>query len=161
MLRCAQHDKLADLAVTPDVRYSLTSLLAPCEGGAACKGFPLGGAHSTRNDAPEKASRPFDKDRDGFIMGEGAGIVILETLEHAQARGAKIYAELAGYGATDDAYHITAPNPTGASAIKAMQRALADADAKREDVQYINAHGTSTALNDKTETKAKEESKDE
>lgn len=117
-------------------------------------GFCSARTLSTRNDAPEKASRPFDKNRDGFVMGEGAGIVVLETLEHAQARGARIYAELAGYGATDDAYHITAPNPEGTSAIKAMQRALKDADLAPTDIQYINAHGTSTELNDKTETKA-------
>ena len=130
-------------------------------GGSEAAITPLGFAGfcsartlSTRNDAPEKASRPFDKDRDGFVMGEGAGIVVLETLEHAQARGAKIYAELSGYGATDDAYHITAPNPDGTAAVKAMQRALSDADVRPEDVQYVNAHGTSTLLNDKTETKA-------
>jgi 3-oxoacyl-[acyl-carrier-protein] synthase II len=117
-------------------------------------GFCAARTLSTRNDAPERASRPFDKDRDGFVMGEGAGIVILETLEHAQARGARIYAELAGYGASDDAYHITAPNPEGTSAVKAMRSALKDADVVPEDVQYVNAHGTSTNLNDKTETKA-------
>ena len=117
-------------------------------------GFCAARTLSTRNDAPEKASRPFDKDRDGFVMGEGAGIVILETLDHALKRGASIYAELAGYGATDDAYHITAPNPEGTSAVKAMQAALRDADVKPEDIQYVNAHGTSTNLNDKTETKA-------
>jgi 3-oxoacyl-[acyl-carrier-protein] synthase II len=117
-------------------------------------GFCQARTLSTRNDAPEKASRPFDKDRDGFIMGEGAGIVVLETLKHAQARGAKIYAELSGYGATDDAYHITAPDPEGTAAVKAMQLALADAGVKPEQIQYVNAHGTSTILNDKTETKA-------
>jgi len=117
-------------------------------------GFCSAKTLSTRNDAPEKASRPFDRDRDGFVMGEGAGVLVLETIEHAQARGAKIYAELAGYGATDDAYHITAPNPEGTSAVRAMQRALADAELKPEDIQYVNAHGTSTNLNDKTETKA-------
>jgi 3-oxoacyl-[acyl-carrier-protein] synthase II len=90
-------------------------------------------------------------------MGEGSGIVVLETLEHALARGAKIYAELAGYGATDDAYHITAPNPAATSAIKAMKLALKDAGVNPEDVQYVNAHGTSTELNDKTETKALKE----
>lgn len=130
-------------------------------GGSEAAITPLGFAGfcsartlSTRNDAPEKASRPFDKDRDGFVMGEGAGIVVLETLEHALARGAKIYAELSGYGATDDAYHITTPNPEGIAAAKAMQRALADAEVKPEEIQYVNAHGTSTSLNDKTETKA-------
>jgi 3-oxoacyl-[acyl-carrier-protein] synthase II len=106
------------------------------------------------NDNPQKASRPFDAHRSGFVMGEGCGIVILETLEHARARGAKIYAELAGYGATDDAYHITAPHPEAHAASRAMQMALADADARPEDVNYINAHGTSTELNDKTETVA-------
>jgi len=130
-------------------------------GGSEAAITPLGFAGfcsartlSTRNDAPEKASRPFDKDRDGFVMGEGAGIVVLETLEHALKRGAKIYAELAGYGATDDAYHITAPNPEATSAVGAMRRALKDAEVSPEDVQYVNAHGTSTSLNDKTETKA-------
>ena len=117
-------------------------------------GFCSARTLSTRNDAPEKASRPFDKDRDGFVMGEGAGIVVLETLEHAQARGANIVAELSGYGATDDAYHITAPNPEGISAAKAMQRALQDAEVTPDQVQYVNAHGTSTNLNDKIETKA-------
>jgi 3-oxoacyl-[acyl-carrier-protein] synthase II len=117
-------------------------------------GFCSARTLSTRNDEPQKASRPFDKDRDGFVMGEGGGIVILETLEHAQARGARIYAELAGYGATDDAYHITAPSPEATAAIKAMQVALKDAEIEPTDVQYINAHGTSTLLNDKTETKA-------
>jgi 3-oxoacyl-[acyl-carrier-protein] synthase II len=130
-------------------------------GGSEAAITPLGYAGfcsartlSTRNDAPEKASRPFDKNRDGFIMGEGAGIVILETLEHAQARGARIYAELAGYGASDDAYHITAPDPEGTSAVKAMRLALKDAELLPEEIQYVNAHGTSTLLNDKTETKA-------
>ena len=104
------------------------------------------------NDNPTKASRPFDKNRSGFVMGEGSGIVVLETLEHAQARGAKIYAELAGYGATDDAYHITAPSPEGKAAAKAIRLALDDAGLKPEEVDYVNAHGTSTELNDKTET---------
>ncbi|MFA5974630.1 MAG: beta-ketoacyl-ACP synthase II [Elusimicrobiota bacterium] len=117
-------------------------------------GFCSARALSTRNDAPEKASRPFDKDRDGFVMGEGSGIVVLETLEHAQARGAHVYAELVGYGATDDAYHITSPDPEGTSAVKAMRLALQDAETPLTDVQYVNAHGTSTSLNDKTETKA-------
>lgn len=117
-------------------------------------GFCSARTLSTRNDDPQKASRPFDKDRDGFLMGEGAGIVVLETLEHAQKRGAKIYAELSGYGATDDAYHITAPNPEATSAVEAMRRAIKDAEISPDQIQYINAHGTSTSLNDKTETKA-------
>jgi len=104
------------------------------------------------NDAPETASRAYDKNRDGFVMGEGAGVVVLETLEHALARGAKIYGELAGYGATDDAYHITAPSPEAKAASRAMQLALADGGLRPEDVDYVNAHGTSTELNDKTET---------
>jgi len=136
----------ADVIVTGGAEAAITPL------GFA--GFCAARTLSTRNDAPEKASRPFDKDRDGFVMGEGSGVVVLETLEHAVARGAKIYAELAGYGATDDAYHITAPHPEGTSAVKAMQRALVDADVKPENIQYVNAHGTSTNLNDKTETKA-------
>jgi len=106
------------------------------------------------NDFPEKASRPFDKNRSGFVMGEGAGVLVLETLEHALARGAKIYGELAGFGATDDAYHITAPSPEGKAATRAMQLALADAGVRPEEVDYVNAHGTSTELNDKTETMA-------
>lgn len=111
-------------------------------------------ALTTRNDAPEKASRPFDKDRDGFLMGEGAGIVVLETLEHALKRNAHIYAELVGYGASDDAYHITAPNPEAETAVQAIKRALADAKVSTDDIDYINAHGTSTPYNDKTETLA-------
>lgn len=106
------------------------------------------------NDNPGKASRPFDAKRSGFVMGEGAGLVVLETEEHAKKRGAKIYAELAGYGATDDAYHITAPNPNGKAAANAMKMALTDGNVKPEEINYINAHGTSTPLNDKTETAA-------
>lgn len=106
------------------------------------------------NDTPAASSRPFDANRSGFVMGEGAGLVILETEEHAKKRGARIYAELAGYGATDDAYHITAPNPEGKAAVKAMNLALQDAGMKPDEINYINAHGTSTLLNDKTETKA-------
>jgi len=118
-------------------------------------GFTNMRALSLRNDEPEKASRPFDRDRDGFVMGEGAGIIILETLEHALTRGAKkIYAELTGYGATDDAYHITAPEPDALSATRAMQLALEDAEISPEEIDYINAHGTSTELNDKIETSA-------
>jgi beta-ketoacyl-acyl-carrier-protein synthase II len=118
-------------------------------------GFTNMRALSLRNDEPGKASRPFDRNRDGFVIGEGAGIVILETLEHALSRGAKkIYAELAGYGATDDAYHITAPNPNALAASQAMEFALKDAEIPPEEVDYINAHGTSTQLNDKIETLA-------
>jgi len=117
-------------------------------------GFNVIQALSTRNDAPEKASRPFDKDRDGFIMGEGAGILVLESLEHALARGAKIYAEYGGYGITCDANHLTAPHPEGRGGIAAIKMALADAGMKPEDIDYINAHGTSTPTNDPLETKA-------
>lgn len=109
---------------------------------------------SKRNDEPTKASRPYDKDRDGFVMAEGAGVLILEELEHAKKRGAKIYAEVIGYGQTGDAYDVVAPHPEGASAAKAMEFALADAGIKPEDVQYINTHGTSTHLGDIAETKA-------
>lgn len=109
---------------------------------------------SKRNDEPEKASRPYDKDRDGFVMAEGAGILVLEELEHAKKRGAKIYAEIIGYGQTGDAYDVVAPHPEGLSAAKAMEFALNDAGINAEDVQYINTHGTSTHLGDIAETKA-------
>jgi 3-oxoacyl-[acyl-carrier-protein] synthase II len=111
-------------------------------------------ALSTRNEAPEKASRPFDKLRDGFLMGEGAGVVILESLEHAQARGARILCEFSGYGTSDDAHHISAPAENGAGAAISMRLALEDSGLSREQVGYINAHGTSTPLNDKSETAA-------
>jgi 3-oxoacyl-[acyl-carrier-protein] synthase II len=111
-------------------------------------------ALSTRNDEPLRASRPFDKDRDGFMMGEGAGVLILESLEYAQARGANILCEFSGYGTTDDAHHISAPSEDGAGAVGSMSIALADAGLKLEDISYINAHGTSTYLNDKSETSA-------
>jgi len=120
----------------------------------AVGGFQMLKALSTKRcDEPTKASRPFDADRDGFVIAEGAGIVILESEEHAKARGANIHAELAGYGATADAYHITAPDPEGKGGMNAVLKALADADVKPEEVQYYNAHGTSTAINDPTETK--------
>ena len=109
---------------------------------------------SRRNDSPETASRPFDKDRDGFVMGEGAGVLVIEELEHAKKRGATIYAEMLGYGCTDDAYHITAPMENGAGAAKAMEKAMRNADIGIEQIDYINAHGTSTSLNDSSETKA-------
>jgi 3-oxoacyl-[acyl-carrier-protein] synthase II len=120
----------------------------------AMGGMNVMGALSTRNDDPENASRPFDKDRDGFLMGEGAGILILESLEHAQARGANILCEVSGYGTTDDAYHVSAPAENGAGAALSMQYALEDAGLKPAGIGYINAHGTSTPLNDKSETAA-------
>ncbi len=115
-------------------------------------GFTAMKALSTRNDEPEKASRPFDAGRDGFVMGEGAGVLVLESLDHAQKRGAKIYAEFAGAGMSADAYHLTAPAPEGAGAQKAMRYALKDAGLAPEEVEYINAHGTSTPANDKNES---------
>ncbi|MFC1484912.1 beta-ketoacyl-ACP synthase II [bacterium] len=109
-------------------------------------------ALSVNNDNPQKASRPFDKNRDGFVMGEGAGVLVLETLEHATKRGAKIYAELIGYGATDDAYHVTAPDPSTDASTLCIEKAIIDAEISKDDINYINAHGTSTYFNDKTET---------
>ncbi len=120
----------------------------------ALSGFANMKALSTRNDEPQKASRPFDKDRDGFIIGEGAGILVLEEYEHAKKRGAEILAEFAGFGMSDDAYHFTAPDPKGDGATYAMQMALDDAGLNPEDVDYLNAHGTSTHFNDIIETKA-------
>lgn len=120
----------------------------------AFAGFCSMRAMSTRNDEPSAASRPFDKSRDGFVIGEGAGIMVLETLTHALQRGARIYCELVGYAATSDGYHITAPHPEGEGAAKAIKLALEDADVSPCDVDYINAHGTSTELNDKIETLA-------
>jgi 3-oxoacyl-[acyl-carrier-protein] synthase II len=120
----------------------------------ALSGFCAMRALSTRNDRPQRASRPFDKDRDGFVMGEGAGIVVLEALDHARQRDATIYAELLGYGMSADAYHMTQPDPEAHGVTLCMQRALQDAALAPEDVEYINAHGTSTPYNDKYETLA-------
>lgn len=120
----------------------------------AMAGFASMGAISARNDEPERASRPFDLDRDGFVLGEGAGIVVLEELEHARKRSARIYAELVGYGATADAYHMTAPAPGGEGGARAMALALADAELAAQEIDHVNAHGTSTPHNDRCETEA-------
>jgi len=120
----------------------------------ALASFSVGKAFSTRNDEPERASRPFDADRDGFIGGEGAGVVILERLDRARARGARIHAEVLGYGASNDAYHLIAPDPSGAGAVRAMQAALRNADVPPEAIEYINAHATGTPLGDVAETLA-------
>ena len=135
----------ADVMVTGGAEAPITKM--------AFAGFCANTALSTNHDS-QKASRPFDKNRDGFVMGEGAGIVVLEDLEHALARGAKIYAEIVGYGATGDAYHITAPAPEGEGGARAMKMAIDDAGLAPEEVGYINAHGTSTEYNDKFETMA-------
>lgn len=136
----------ADVMITGGSEAVITPL--------AYGGFCAMHALSTRNDEPEKASRPFDLERDGFIMGEGSGILILEELEHAKERDAKIYAEICGYGLSGDAYHVAAPDPDSIGAINCMKMALDDAGIRPEDVDYINAHGTSTKLNDLSETKA-------
>src|SRR5687767_7179228 len=136
----------ADIMITGGAEATVTPM--------AIGGFANMKALSERNESPGTASRPFDATRDGFVMGEGAGVVILEELEHAKARGARIYAEIVGYGATGDAHHLTAPAPEGEGAQRAMLRALKDAKLAVSDVQYINAHGTSTPANDLNETKA-------
>ena len=136
----------ADVMITGGAEATVTPM--------AIGGFANMKALSERNDSPETASRPFDATRDGFVMGEGSGVVILEELEHARARGATIYAEVAGYGATGDAYHLTAPAPNGEGAQRAMKRAMKDAGFAPTDIQYINAHGTSTPANDMNETAA-------
>ena len=136
----------ADLMITGGAEATITT--------TALAGFCQAKALSTRNGEPQKASRPFDKDRDGFVMGEGAGILIMESEEHAKARGANILAELAGIGMSSDAYHMTAPHPQGRGAHKAMENALADANLKPEQIDYVNTHGTSTSLGDIAETRA-------
>jgi len=136
----------ADIIITGGSEMTVTPM--------AIGGFANMKALSERNDSPATASRPFDATRDGFVMGEGGGIVILEELEHARARGAQIYAEIVGYGATGDAYHLTAPAPEGEGAQRAMRKAMKDAGLEPGDIDYINAHGTSTPANDLNETKA-------
>ena len=135
----------ADAMITGGTEACITPL--------ALGGFTSMKSLSTRNEEPEKASRPFDRERDGFIMSEGGGVIILEELNYALGRGADIYAEMIGYGMSSDAYHFTAPDPEGIGASLCMEAALRDAGLKPTDIDYINAHGTSTKLNDISETK--------
>jgi 3-oxoacyl-[acyl-carrier-protein] synthase II len=144
-LRAIQYDH-ADVMVSGGAEAAITHM--------GLGGFTAARALSLRNDNPAGASRPFDKDRDGFVLSEGAGIVVLEELEHARKRGAQVYAEVLGVGSTADAYHITAPHPEGAGASRAMENALRDAHIGPTDVEYVNAHGTSTELGDTAETSA-------
>ena len=155
---CASSNHALGLAFRAIKHGDAEAMLA---GGAESTITPLGiagfcalRAMSTRNDAPARASRPFDKGRDGFVMGEGSGALVLEELEHAKRRGARIYAEFKGFGMTADAYHITSPAPGGAGAARAMRHALDEAGVAPESVQYVNAHGTSTEINDALETQA-------
>lgn len=155
---CASGNNAIGEAMEMIRRGAADAMIAGASEGAlvplAMAGMNVMGALSTRNEDPQTASRPFDKDRDGFLMGEGAGILILESLEHAQTRKAKILCELTGYGTTDDAHHISAPAENGAGAAMSMRYALDDAALQGEEIGYINAHGTSTPLNDRSETAA-------
>jgi 3-oxoacyl-[acyl-carrier-protein] synthase II len=144
-MKTIQYDD-ADVVITGGTEAAITAM--------GLSAFQNMRALSDRNDAPEKASRPFDMGRDGFVLSEGAGILVFEELEHAQARGAKIYAEVLGYGASGDAGHITSPDPAGSGAARAMSNALRDAKLDPTAMDYINAHGTSTPLGDKAETVA-------
>lgn len=143
--RLIQHD-MADVMITGGSEAAVTPM--------GVSGFARMNALSTRNDSPETASRPFDRDRDGFVLSEGAGIVVLEEYEHARRRGATILAEVCGYGMTSDGNHMTAPDPSGAGAARAMAAAIRDAGLNPTDIDYVNAHGTSTPLGDKAETVA-------
>ncbi len=136
----------ADIMIAGGAEAPITSI--------AFAGFSAARALSTRNDEPQKASRPFDLNRDGFVMGEGAGVLVLETLEHALSRNVGVYAEIVGYGMSGDGYHVTAPDPDGRGAVLSMQRALKDSNLSSDKIEYINAHGTSTEHNDRIETLA-------